>query len=796
MSLTLLLRNLLRSGTTGDKANPDLRTKALPPVDRLIDEGISKHIGSQIPEFVDSEGDGFRLFLEAYYEWLEKKQNAYAKTHTLYDIGDLDTTLNEFITQFNEKYIKNFPPELAINPTTKEKVNSSTLMKNIKDFYRSKGTEKSYKLLFRVLYDSALDFYYPKNDMLRVSDGNWRSPKSIKVTRDNLDSDLRNFENRIIQQFSIGGEVLARATVEKVDLYRQDPYNVCELFLKDIVGKFEPDLKIQCDIEGTLHEERVWSQIIGVDIINGGRGWGLGFEFRMHDPAFDENVETAGKGGIFKVKTVGLNGEIKELELLDSGVNYKPIPIEMDVRFEKSKEKRRSWKRRVEKGEFNSTSYISRQSSKPTESNPAERSRRNGGYRSLGNQLNILTSSGGDIDSPGGAHDDPIYDDYEGDASKGEGFEFNLNFGALVSYYGYYKGNDGKLSSNKFIQDSWYYQDFSYVLKSSESIKKYKSVVKRLIHPAGHEIFGKISLLNDVSTPATHHSMFQAYEIPIIGHYTPYNFNTSENLRRNTSGVDLYPHGFNPSSTGGSTADGETIYGLSGGRLELTNPKKANGTYQGFTTGSFVVGQELHNGMTGAGGTGYVASWYLHRASTTGGSAESGVLFLYGVTGSFPIGSTVSNGVMNGELTRDESTQPIGLGNGSIFVEGGLTAHINDDFPLGTGGTDAAYGGSAAAQGYNYDCWGIYTHPNSRGWNKIPSGISFGRVGLRWFFHMPFGYNFHSNPGVSDWLNAGGSTSGYPYWGSTGAGGEYGTFQGVSTGTPNLGGTSCCSACS
>ena len=35
-------------------------------------------------------------------------------------------------------------------------------------------------------------------------------------------------------------------------------------------------------------------------------------------------------------------------------------------------------------------------------------------------------------------------------------------------------------------------------------------------------------------------------ETPIIGHYAPYRFNTSQNLRNNTLGTDLYPCGWNP----------------------------------------------------------------------------------------------------------------------------------------------------------------------------------------------------------------------------------------------------------
>ena len=47
------------------------------------------------------------------------------------------------------------------------------LLKRIKDLYTSKGSQKSYDLLFRILYNQDIDFYYPGEDILRASDGRW-----------------------------------------------------------------------------------------------------------------------------------------------------------------------------------------------------------------------------------------------------------------------------------------------------------------------------------------------------------------------------------------------------------------------------------------------------------------------------------------------------------------------------------------------------------------------------------------------------------------------------------------------
>ena len=41
------------------------------------------------------------------------------------------------------------------------------------------------------------------------------------------------------------------------------------------------------------------------------------------------------------------------------------------------------------------------------------------------------------------------------------------------------------------MQDSYYYQEYSYEVKSSRSLDKYLKILKDVFHPAGNEVFGK-----------------------------------------------------------------------------------------------------------------------------------------------------------------------------------------------------------------------------------------------------------------------------------------------------------------
>ena len=64
---------------------------------------------------------------------------------------------------------------------------------------------------------------------------------------------------------------------------------------------------------------------------------------------------------------------------------------------------------------------------------------------------------------------------------------------------GFWKNNDGFLNSNKFIQDSYYYQEYSYEIQIEKSFEKYIDILKKVMHPVGNKVFGK-ALITDISS--------------------------------------------------------------------------------------------------------------------------------------------------------------------------------------------------------------------------------------------------------------------------------------------------------
>lgn len=74
----------------------------------------------------------------------------------------------------------------------------------------------------------------------------------------------------------------------------------------------------------------------------------------------------------------------------------------------------------------------------------------------------------------------------------------DFNIGTCHVTDGKFLSEDGQLSAGKYIIDSYFYQDFSYVIRVGLQTSQYRDIIKRLVHPAGMIFFGEVLLLNEV----------------------------------------------------------------------------------------------------------------------------------------------------------------------------------------------------------------------------------------------------------------------------------------------------------
>ena len=135
-------------------------------------------IDRQVPEFVREEHPLFISFMEAYYEFLETEQGT--QNNDLVKVSkdmrrksDVDDSIEAFENSFMNTFA-NLIPKDAI-------VDKSFLIKNILPLYLAKGNEKSFKLLFRLLFSENADVRFPKDEILRASDGEYTIEQVVRI---------------------------------------------------------------------------------------------------------------------------------------------------------------------------------------------------------------------------------------------------------------------------------------------------------------------------------------------------------------------------------------------------------------------------------------------------------------------------------------------------------------------------------------------------------------------------------------------------------------------------------------
>ena len=144
----------------------------------MSDYKTSLLVSHQVPEFIRDENPLFVAFLEAYYEFLENKQGSKKndllnQAKKFRNISDVDSSISEFEDNFFNTYATLIPKDLQVD--------KEFLIKNVLPLYLSKGNEKSFQLLFRMLFNDELNINLPKNNVLRASDGKWTVDNILKI---------------------------------------------------------------------------------------------------------------------------------------------------------------------------------------------------------------------------------------------------------------------------------------------------------------------------------------------------------------------------------------------------------------------------------------------------------------------------------------------------------------------------------------------------------------------------------------------------------------------------------------
>lgn len=243
---------------------------------------ISNIVSSQVPFFVRNDHPNFVAFLEAYYEYLEQEGitlpegKAVERSRNLQNYFDIDKTIDDFAEYLYHHFLQSIPKDVLVDKTF--------LLKHIKDFYMARGTEKAARFLMRILFNEEIDFYYPKEDILRASDGKWFIEKYINTANTAINnvanSDIIHTEKFISTKIQ-GLSSNTTAVVDKIVRVIEGGQTIDQLYLSSILGTFISGERLFANYTANgnttyLTAEIVDNRISAVVITNRGSSYNVG----------------------------------------------------------------------------------------------------------------------------------------------------------------------------------------------------------------------------------------------------------------------------------------------------------------------------------------------------------------------------------------------------------------------------------------------------------------------------------------------------------------------------------------
>jgi hypothetical protein len=573
---------------------------------------LSRLVASQLPGFIRDDYPTFVAFLEAYYEYLEQNDA------NLYDLRDIDKTLDRFI-----EYFKN---EVSPNAFESPTADNRFLLANIKDAHLAKGSETSFKLLFRLLFNKNVTVDYPGRQILRASDGKWNQDVSVFARvnagdpndivgklvdvitptrivrvlvdrRQDVEIEVDRFvqisedtyefyiDRRFFGDLSVGDRLRYEgifdativATTAKVEVLQKGKNfrpgqlyplkngngsgSIVKVKSTDSAGGIlaaeyvKYGIGYETDFTATILAQAgqtttgagqtalsittISSAVTSIEITSGGSGYDI-----------TPPVVALSGGGFTSAATVGqvtiVDGVITNIKVATPGSGYVTAPTVIiaggsgtgaaataNIGVQSGYGIFETTSGFDEQGYINAADYA-----QDVSNNWLPRTTyATGDQLYFQDRLYDVTSGGTTASTPpthtsgsasngtltlaynrthGGAFDGTysgevlrefFYDSKDVIINADDPAIFRITLGPLTKYPGYYRNNDGFLDDAIFIQDSRYYQAYSYVLKIDERLESYKSIVKTLIHPSGLALFGEYDIRNEFDIGVSLQSM-------------------------------------------------------------------------------------------------------------------------------------------------------------------------------------------------------------------------------------------------------------------------------------------------
>ena len=510
------------------------------------DNKISTLLESQVPGYLLEEGPNLVAFLKAYYEWMETTGQVTDASKNHLNNRDIDTTdLDRFYEYFKREVLADFPDNVLAD--------KRLVAKRIKDLYRAKGSAAAYNLLFRILYNQNVSIYKPGENVLRASDGRWTEQTLIRLGA----PIVGNFEGIVGLQVT-GRSSGAKGSVISVLTVFESGIEVKQLRLKDVTGVFQDleIVETTTGVSGRLVNSvgPLVDVLIGAQGTTGGTGHQVGDSVSFisnrgtgangtvvatTDQSVTFTVTDGGSGYSVGNTTVtitggnprgGITGEVSVTSIsntetievyTDSIQGLSDTPIGFGPTYSSNSGVISSnlassnsstslsvalGREDVVTGAISGINVVfgNYVEDLPTvfaidsTISPLEISDGSGGIKGRNAVITPSFQPGSitnvSVDNGGSLYNSTFSINIKNltrTAINGIG---DPVVSGVITQAGNYTGTKGFLSWDQRLQDNYYYQEFSYVIKSQQALKTYRNIVRDVIHPAGTKLFGQIDI--------------------------------------------------------------------------------------------------------------------------------------------------------------------------------------------------------------------------------------------------------------------------------------------------------------
>jgi len=223
----------------------------------------------------------------------------------LVNFRDPDNAIGHFLTNMRDEFLTTLPENLAAG------ISKRKLIKNIKSLYRAKGSVRGHEMFFRILFGETSETIYPREQMLKASDGQFDSLKVLRVIASVGDA------NQLVGRTITGQSSNTTAIVENTSQFQIGDKTVTQLILNEdsIQGTFT----VGEEIRGTETDNDDYFIKANVTGIPGNKN--ITNDGSLNSTTDTISLTAGGEGALFQVEEIG-PGSITDMIIDNAGSGY------------------------------------------------------------------------------------------------------------------------------------------------------------------------------------------------------------------------------------------------------------------------------------------------------------------------------------------------------------------------------------------------------------------------------------------------------------------------------------------